>query len=353
MDAMMNGVANVGFQEYVNFAAVWWESNSVKPANSKIVAGVPNKIVSTVHNSGPSFAENIHVKVGVYNYGNDMTMYPLADVVITHLDAAADTVIETDWTPGYSGAAPGTMHACLKAEIVYGPDTFTDDNFAQHNVEIQSAPQNSLRRGGDASALSALTTQQMFAPIQYTMQIVNPTTELLSVDFHDVAGELAGSGWALTQSSYGELLAPGDCPFQLTLTLTPSDTAHAQVRCAIAVTGYRMAGGSYALGGASIVGQADHTLAAPEAGGAPVRFALAPNPSRGPVAVGFALERPDRVSVRVFDITGRRVRTLADGRLEAGAHRFTGTVAMTAGGRWRTASTGCGSARAAARRVGR
>jgi hypothetical protein len=45
-----------------------------------------------------------------------------------------------------------------------------------------------------------------------------------------------------------------------------------------------------------------------------------PNPSRGPVAVSFALERAAHVGLEIFDVRGRVIATLQDGALSAGAH---------------------------------
>jgi flagellar hook assembly protein FlgD len=55
----------------------------------------------------------------------------------------------------------------------------------------------------------------------------------------------------------------------------------------------------------------------------PARFALAaPRPK--PVAAGseisFSIPQDSRVSLKVFDVAGRAVRTLADGTMEAGSH---------------------------------
>ena len=52
-------------------------------------------------------------------------------------------------------------------------------------------------------------------------------------------------------------------------------------------------------------------------------FALAqaaPNPFRTATAIGFALPQPGRVSLRIYDLTGRLVRTLQNGPLAAGRH---------------------------------
>ncbi|MBZ0267587.1 T9SS type A sorting domain-containing protein [bacterium] len=45
-----------------------------------------------------------------------------------------------------------------------------------------------------------------------------------------------------------------------------------------------------------------------------------PNPAAGPTTLSFALSAEQRVEARVYDVTGRLVRTLHDGRLPAGSH---------------------------------
>jgi len=48
------------------------------------------------------------------------------------------------------------------------------------------------------------------------------------------------------------------------------------------------------------------------------------NPLKAGVAkVNFALSRPDRVTVRVYDVSGRLVRTLADRNFDAGPQSLT------------------------------
>jgi hypothetical protein len=54
---------------------------------------------------------------------------------------------------------------------------------------------------------------------------------------------------------------------------------------------------------------------------APARFALLgtrPNPANGPTAIRFALPKASPVLLEIFDVGGRRLRTLADGRMDAG-----------------------------------
>jgi len=45
----------------------------------------------------------------------------------------------------------------------------------------------------------------------------------------------------------------------------------------------------------------------------------APNPFVGSTGIAFSLARPGRVSVAVYDVSGRRVATLAEGEHDAGA----------------------------------
>jgi flagellar hook assembly protein FlgD len=48
-----------------------------------------------------------------------------------------------------------------------------------------------------------------------------------------------------------------------------------------------------------------------------------PNPFQGTTSVRFGLAHAARVRLELFDLAGRRVRTLIDGDLEAGAHATT------------------------------
>ncbi len=55
---------------------------------------------------------------------------------------------------------------------------------------------------------------------------------------------------------------------------------------------------------------------------APVLLAARPNPSAGGTEIGFVLPSEARVSLRIFDVSGRLVRTLADGPRSPGVHRL-------------------------------
>jgi hypothetical protein len=46
-----------------------------------------------------------------------------------------------------------------------------------------------------------------------------------------------------------------------------------------------------------------------------------PNPFNPTTTIGFSLPKPSRVTLRIFDVSGRLVRTLADEEMPAGVHR--------------------------------
>jgi len=49
-------------------------------------------------------------------------------------------------------------------------------------------------------------------------------------------------------------------------------------------------------------------------------LSLYPNPARNDMDIRFGIPREERVSIKVYDVSGREVKTLVDDRLEAGYH---------------------------------
>lgn len=79
---------------------------------------------------------------------------------------------------------------------------------------------------------------------------------------------------------------------------------------------YALIGGFWFIPVPSVVGVGDPGL--------PVAFRVqpvAPNPFAATTRLGFDLPREARVSVEVFDLMGKRVRSLLEARLPAGRHR--------------------------------
>jgi aminopeptidase N len=71
----------------------------------------------------------------------------------------------------------------------------------------------------------------------------------------------------------------------------------------------------------------------PASATAPLLGPATPNPVRGSTSLAFSLQRPGRAALRVFDVNGRHVATLHQGRLEAGRHIATWDGTDTAGRR--------------------
>ena len=70
----------------------------------------------------------------------------------------------------------------------------------------------------------------------------------------------------------------------------------------------------------------------PVARGGSLAWSLAPNPSRGPISVEFALVTPTDTEIDVLDVAGRRIARLMRGSLPAGRQRVAWDGRTAAGG---------------------
>ena len=60
-------------------------------------------------------------------------------------------------------------------------------------------------------------------------------------------------------------------------------------------------------------------------------YATAPNPARGSAVFSFALPRPCRARLDVYDLAGRKVTTVVDGHLAAGEHAYPTPLSLAPG----------------------
>ena len=115
--------------------------------------------------------------------------------------------------------------------------------------------------------------------------------------------------------------APGFIPSTANLVGSPVDPAFADA-------GWQAGGYYYKVSARDVHGnESDHALLAPAevsaAGDVPAATALAgvhPNPFNPQTTIAFTVRDPQRVTVAVFDVTGRRVAVLTDEVWPAGSH---------------------------------
>jgi hypothetical protein len=156
--------------------------------------------------------------------------------------------------------------------------------------------------------------------------VVDGSTLFAGGAFSQIAGRPEGGLAALDATSGA--LEPGDLAFGGTPSVLLRTSGRLDVGGSI-----MSAVGLSAANVASILDS--EPLAAPPTG-APLDLALRswPNPSRGALSISYALPFATRVTLEVFDVSGRRLATLEDGRREAGEHAASwsaGTGARHAG----------------------
>ncbi len=184
-----------------------WLSGDLFAVDPYIQEGIANVVQAKIRNNGLNPAANFQVRIGVYGFSNGDLDYDIGTVTVPGPLAAGDEIpISLPWTPQVSGSPPGTVHACLKAYIVWPFDTDFSNNNAQHNVDIH----------------------QTHSPAAFTLRVVNPTGTNISVTVSN--DKPAGSMWTLvlggvTNAPVTFQMAAKDCPRTLEGTLTPPPNA--------------------------------------------------------------------------------------------------------------------------------
>lgn len=225
--------ADLKFEVYVDRPDVeWWFSPDVFP-ETPIVEKQPNTIHAIVTNAGPAAAVGATVRLGVYNFSNGDLEYSICTVPLpASLAKDEKAEVTCPYTPVVSGKPPGTVHACLKAEIVYPSDSDFTNNRAQHNVEIQQAK----------------------SPAVFNVRVVNPTQ--LDLIMHLRERFVSGQGWRLVKQADSFLLRADDCPRTVTLELVPDGPGVSpSAEVSVAVVGTTAGGQDIPLGGVVLVGE--------------------------------------------------------------------------------------------------
>ena len=219
------------------------------------------------------------------------------------------------------------------------------------NYEVTSGPPGPARpalmargtRGARGATSDVLEVFTVTAPAVVTSgQLVVATVRLNGTG--RVQGFSAGLEWNATVVQPVSVAATAWLESQDGLVLTPG---HARVDAALlgaretgmigdvevaTVTFQAIASGSAGIGLAGVTARdatnqpvATSIHVTDVESGVPLTTALAipsPNPSRGAIALGFALARAGRAELAIYGVDGRRVKVLAQGEREAGEYRL-------------------------------
>jgi hypothetical protein len=185
-----------------------------------------------------------------------------------------------------------------------------------------------------ANATGRGATDRTAASAQATFTVTNDSTDAVQLDYQlstrdpdtGAASQLIGlEGLSPGQPVSGSLLVPALSAVELAVTVSIPD--HEPFIRDEVVLNADLDGDLVSERLAStIVRSLEDTslvLLAVDGGGAPgSRLSVSPNPFRGAATVLFSLPGTRNVDIAVFDVLGRRVRTLRSGMLGAGEHRL-------------------------------
>lgn len=254
VDALEEGTvdqppADLWFEEYlcVTYPDCYFSKDlTANPA--AIVEGNPTAVKVRVYHNGGGPVRRFRVKFGVYGFSNSDNDYDLGtyEYVAPPGDPfeAGDPPVSVtvNWTPTISGPVPGTVHACLKAEIIYPTDTDFANNRAQHNINIAN-------------------TVPGFGPMPLTFQVLvtNPTDRLLTIGLeHGGATVCTGPAgdWQVIPPAPVEL-RPGDPPRVVEIRVENRDQGRGAAFIPVSIVGTDANGRQVALGAVGLVVQGE------------------------------------------------------------------------------------------------
>ena len=198
-----------------------------------LVEGIEAKIQATIHNNGPGFSDlgKVALKMDYFSNGDNGFLICAPGVTLPTLAPGASTTVECSWTPDIKGTPPGVVHACIRGLTISANDCFPDNNYAQHNEDIQ----------------------QSRSPAVSRMDVENPTYELLTMELQgtfDCGGGAPCPGWSFSTSANFFQMAAGDCATTVSLIATPAANAVRKATIHVATIGHGAQ--TYDLGGVTM-----------------------------------------------------------------------------------------------------
>jgi hypothetical protein len=220
---------------------------------------------------------------------------------------------------GALGGPPvaNSLHVLLKLIV-------TDDGApALRALDVTDAEFTLARTGGDRSGPVVIAGSVGITPTPVT----RGRSAALLAAFSDA--ETGGSAVTAAEYSWGAAAKPAGAGTPMTLTpgaqqaQASADLATAALpggTFAIWVRARDLAGNWGAAAGLQVIANGEVVSAVGDLPSIDFLATPSPNPFRGASTLRFGLARPGAVSLELFDVAGRRVRTLASGPLAAGAH---------------------------------
>ena len=267
-----------------------WKTPDIWLQTEPATVGQANRIHARVHNTGIIPALDVTVEFKVAYYGAGQSWIYLGEDT-RDVPAGGTTDFQLDWTPAHQG------HTCLRAQIEFADDACKSNNMAMDNNSIQPASKGTLT---------------------FDFRVYNTTDSAedvaLCLDRLDLPAD-----WLAELSGDLFSLAPGDS-VDVTLTVTTGTPTAVPVAVHVAAIPRGEIRARPPWGGIT----AEIAPGLSDAGGGPPdRHRLLPahpNPFNAGTELRFELAGPCRVDLAVYDLQGRRIRTLVAEHRPAGPH---------------------------------
>jgi len=266
-----------------------WLSPDITTVPSPPQVGVPTTVTVVIKNAGPAVAVGAQIHFGIHVFSAATPVFHDIGTVVANLPVG-NTPISINWTPQDPG------HQCARVEIGYSPDVDYSNNQAQRNLMVASSPVNFTIQN---------TVTEGPALIHFVTSFAKPDTH-----------------WTVVfkpESTY--TLSASDCPRTVSVELRPHGAAVGDTQIVHVGAVVETFFGPVTIGGISVLqvahttgvesGDHDRDLALRVMGGVPFRDGL---------SIRYTLPRGGIVRLRVYDVSGRMVRSLVDRAEVAGEH---------------------------------
>ena len=264
--------------------------------------------------------------------GSTSTFAILAASTVTNTGASVVT--------GDIGVSPGTTVTGFPPGVLNGPFHMGDPAAAQAQLDLTAAYDDAAGRTAGAVAVAGNLGGQTLTPGLYKS---TASLEISSGDLTlDAQGDPNGvflfemASTLITTTGRQVILAGGAQATNIywqvgsSATLGTSSVFKGNILALASITAASGAGvdgrllartGGVSLDGNVVTVPANNTAGVTPDGAVPNRVSLANNPVRSASAtIRFGLAKADRVEIKIYDVSGRVVRTLVNRRFEAGEH---------------------------------